>query len=326
MVRGHRDRGRPAERPHRAAQGRTTSAASSSSPTTVAQGPRARREPARAWSSRGTRSQRQVIVDRARSSGSTGPRPRRTSRTRPRGSQLGAWASPQSQVVADRAALDAALAERERAVRRRRAGAGAAALGRLGWCRRRSSSGRAGRPAARPAALPRTGERADRRAAGTVTSGSRTLGDRDGLRRHRRSTPGRCGIRPTAGCSSATSCRSSASSSPRWPSRCRCTRSPSSSLWVGLLGLAGAGAAGGLRRSGAARSPTRSTGAGCCWPRAAHVAGHARAAGPGAAGRGQPGAAAGLVAVQSVAFAVSSPTRSAILPRLVPGTWPLPTR
>ena len=31
--------------------------------------------------------------------------------TRPRGSQLGAWASPQSQVVADRAAVEAGLAE-----------------------------------------------------------------------------------------------------------------------------------------------------------------------------------------------------------------------
>ncbi len=31
--------------------------------------------------------------------------------TRPRGSQLGAWASPQSQVLADRAAVDAGLAE-----------------------------------------------------------------------------------------------------------------------------------------------------------------------------------------------------------------------
>jgi pyridoxamine 5'-phosphate oxidase len=31
--------------------------------------------------------------------------------TRPRGSQLGAWASPQSQVLADRAAVEAGLAE-----------------------------------------------------------------------------------------------------------------------------------------------------------------------------------------------------------------------
>lgn len=35
-------------------------------------------------------------------------------RTRPRGSQLGAWASPQSRVVADREALDAAQAKVER--------------------------------------------------------------------------------------------------------------------------------------------------------------------------------------------------------------------
>lgn len=35
-------------------------------------------------------------------------------RTRPRGSQLGAWASPQSRIVADREALDTALAKVER--------------------------------------------------------------------------------------------------------------------------------------------------------------------------------------------------------------------
>ena len=34
--------------------------------------------------------------------------------TRPRGSQLGAWASPQSETVSDRAALDAALADMDR--------------------------------------------------------------------------------------------------------------------------------------------------------------------------------------------------------------------
>ena len=51
--------------------------------------------------------------------------------TRPHGSRLGAWASPQSEVVAARAALDAALADVEAPLPRRRAGAGAAGLGRL---------------------------------------------------------------------------------------------------------------------------------------------------------------------------------------------------
>jgi pyridoxamine 5'-phosphate oxidase len=56
---------------------------------------------------------RQVLV-----TGSIGPVERAETEayfaTRPRESQLGAWASPQSQVVPDRATLDAALAEAER--------------------------------------------------------------------------------------------------------------------------------------------------------------------------------------------------------------------
>ena len=50
-------------------------------------------------------------------------------RTRPLGSRLAAWASPQSRPLADRAELDRLYAEAQRAVRRRRAAA--ADLGRL---------------------------------------------------------------------------------------------------------------------------------------------------------------------------------------------------
>ena len=84
---------------------------------------------------------------------------RRTSRTRPYGSQLGAWASAQSTVIASREAGGAV----------RRAGRGVPGPGRPTTCRcrtsgaasgspgRRSSSGRAGIPAARPAAVPALG-------------------------------------------------------------------------------------------------------------------------------------------------------------------------
>ena len=68
--------------------------------------------------------------------------------TRPRGSQLGAWASAQSAPVADRRRARRRPRRDRAALRRRRRGPGAAALGRLadrsrdGW-----SSGRAGRTA-----------------------------------------------------------------------------------------------------------------------------------------------------------------------------------
>ncbi|WP_375388791.1 pyridoxamine 5'-phosphate oxidase [uncultured Amnibacterium sp.] len=56
--------------------------------------------------------QRQVLVD-----GDARPAPRATSDaywvTRPRGSRIGAWASRQSQPIADRAALEAQVAEEE---------------------------------------------------------------------------------------------------------------------------------------------------------------------------------------------------------------------
>ena len=51
--------------------------------------------------------------------------------TRPRGSQLGAWASAQSTYVRDRHALDAALAATEQRFADADRGAGAAALGRV---------------------------------------------------------------------------------------------------------------------------------------------------------------------------------------------------
>ena len=74
--------------------------------------------------------------------------------SRPRGSQLGSWASPQSTVVRDRRVLDDALAAITAAVRRRRAGAGAGALGRLADPARAGGVlAGPGRPDARPAAL-----------------------------------------------------------------------------------------------------------------------------------------------------------------------------
>ena len=92
------------------------------------QGPRAARPTrTRAWSSPGTRCSARSS-SAARSSGSPGRRPRRTSPIRPRESQLGAWASPQSQVIAERAELERPTREVARGSgarsRRRRTGAG----------------------------------------------------------------------------------------------------------------------------------------------------------------------------------------------------------
>ena len=80
-------------------------------------------------------------------------RARRTSPTRPRGSQLAAWASHQSSVLADRAELEARFAEAERALRGRRRPV-PAVLGRLppGARRDRAVAGPR-QPDARPAPL-----------------------------------------------------------------------------------------------------------------------------------------------------------------------------
>ena len=65
--------------------------------------------------------------------------------SRPRGSQLGAWASPSPQVVPDRAALDEAYRAAAERFAGGRAGAGARRTGvGCGCGRRRWSSGRAG--------------------------------------------------------------------------------------------------------------------------------------------------------------------------------------
>ena len=84
---------------------------------------------------------------------------------RPRGSQLGAWASHQSQPIASRAALLEQLADVTRTVRRSRCGAGAAELGRLpdraGGRRVLAGPGKPGaqQDSSRPSRRPVTGQR-----------------------------------------------------------------------------------------------------------------------------------------------------------------------
>ena len=93
---------------------------------------------------------------------------------RPAGSRLGAWASPQSRVIAGREALEAMYAEVESPIPRRR-DPPAGQLGRLSRGPRRDRVlARPAQPAARPAALYRQRRwRMAHRAAGAVTRVSR---------------------------------------------------------------------------------------------------------------------------------------------------------
>ena len=141
-------RRRPAQRPHRAAQGRRRARASSSSPTPAR---------ARAASSPPTRAASLVFPwydaraagasSSGRSSRSTGRRPRRTSRPGRAGRGWAPGRARSRRSIAGRAELERGVRARssERFAGTER-GAGAAVLGRLPACgRRRWSSGRAGR-------------------------------------------------------------------------------------------------------------------------------------------------------------------------------------
>ena len=117
MVLATADAGRPAQRPDRAAQGRRRAWIRLVHQLHLAQGHRDRRQPVR---QPGLPLAPDRPPGRRRGPGRAGRPGRDRGLLRhpaARRRSSGAWASPQSQVVPDRAALDEALAEVERAVR-----------------------------------------------------------------------------------------------------------------------------------------------------------------------------------------------------------------
>ena len=113
-------------------------------------------------------------------------------------------------------------------------------------------------PAARPAALPpdRRGELGRRAARAVSEASSGRSSERHAIDVRPLRVPG-----VPAAVRRQRASPSSASSSPRSPCRCRCTPSRDSSLWVGLLGVAGARPAAGLRALGRRGRRRASTGA-----------------------------------------------------------------
>ena len=304
----------------------TTSAVSCSSPTTTSRkGTEARGQPVRrAWSSRGFRCSARCWspgaverVDRAETEAY--------------------FAQPAARLAARRLGQPAVAGARRpgrarRPVRgrgerrgspdgrrcpRRRTGAG------CGWSRRPSSSGRAEQPPARPAALPPAPARTTGSSSGSHRepergepwpSRARRLGDR---------RPAAAACSRTGGCGSATAVSF-------FGFQFTAVAVPVQMYADHALVALGRPArrrrprpAADLRRSGAARSPTR-------------VDRRRLLLGQLAADLGRPPSACwrrrcsawtarcvllALVAVQSAAFAISSPTRQAIIPRLVPADW-----
>ena len=272
MVLATADAQRPAERPHRAAQGLRRSAASCSSPTTS----RARAEtlaanpcgqpglPVAPAAAPGGRQRR----GRA---GGPRARPRPYFATRPRGVAARRLGQPAVAGRPDRAALDAALAEVEAALPAARAGAPPHWGGLRVEPGRRSSSGRAG-----PSRLH--DRLRYRRSARTAASGCERL-----------ATVTRDGSAPMSGIARTFGCAGTRSTSGR------CGTSAYRRLFVGnavsFFGFQFTAVAVPVqmyahrpgRRSGSASlglaglvplivfalwggaSPTRSTGAGCCW-------------------------------------------------------------